>query len=252
MIADVDTPVVTTQECDLRMSRVRLDLHNHTSFSADGGLSPRELLEAARSRGMDCIAVTDHNTVKGALRALEVSSSDPSLPRVIPGIEVFSREGEVVGLYVQEDIPRGIPIEEAIERIRAAGGVVYLPHPFDVFRRGAVTGAERENAAALSDVVEVANGRALGPRAGSKSVKLAERHNKPQGAGSDAHHAKEVGRSYMVVGGLPTRDTLVGLLAAGSVENRLDFWDYALNWGRQASSPVTRVWRRLTGSLPKE
>lgn len=234
------------------MSRLRLDLHNHTSFSADGSLSPKELLNAARSRGLDCIAVTDHNTVKGALSALEISESDPSLPRVIPGVEVFTKDGEVIGLYVQEDIPKGTPLTEAVERIRRAGGVVYLPHPFDVFRRGAVCSAERENAAALSEVIEVANGRALGPRAGAKSVELATRHGKPRGAGSDAHHEGEVGRSYVVVSELPTRNTLVDLLATGSVENTLHFRDYVLNWGRQASSPPTRVLRRLAGALPKE
>ena len=234
------------------MPRLRLDLHNHTSFSADGGLSPAELLDEAKSRGLDCIAVTDHNTVRGALSAAEISESDPSLPKVIPGVEVFTADGEVIGLYVYDDIPSGTSISEAIERIRELGGVVYLPHPYDVFRRGAVSASERENAAALSDIVEVANGRALGPRAGAKSVGLAARHGKSQGAGSDAHHAQEVGRSYMLVRELPTRETLVGLVAAGTVANRLNSADYVLNWGRQASSPITRVWRRLTGALPKE
>jgi predicted metal-dependent phosphoesterase TrpH len=234
------------------MSRIRLDLHNHTSFSADGGMSPRELLVSARSRGLDCIAVTDHNTIEGALRALDISQSDPSLPRVIPGVEVFTADGEVVGLYMREDVPGGTPLTEAVERIRALGGVVYLPHPYDVFRRGAVHSGAREDAAALSDIVEVANGRALGPRAGAKSTRLAERHGKRQGAGSDAHHEGEVGRSYVYVSELPTRDSLVALLADADVENTLRFWDYVLNWGRQASSPLTRAWRRLTGALPKE
>ena len=234
------------------MPILRLDLHNHTSFSADGGLSPAELLDEARSRGLDCIAVTDHNTVRGALSAVEISESDASLPRVIPGVEVFTADGEVIGLYVCEDIPSGTSIPEAVERIRGLGGVVYLPHPYDVFRRGAVSASERENAAALSDIVEVANGRALGPRAGVRSAGLAARHGKSQGAGSDAHHAKEIGRSYVLVSELPTRETLADLVAAGSVENRLHLVDYVLNWGRQASSPIMRVWRRLTGALPKE
>jgi len=234
------------------MARLKLDLHNHTSFSADGGLTPAELLNEAKSHGIDCVAVTDHNTTRGALAALRLSESDPSLPRVIPGIEVFTREGEVIGLYVREDVPRGTSLDDAIERIRGLGGVVYLPHPYDVFRRGAVVPVERENAAAASDVVEVANGRALGPRAGSRSIGLAARHGKPGGAGSDAHHAKEVGRAYLLVDELPTRETLVDLVASAAVENKLHFGDYVLNWGRQASSPVTRVWRRLTGELPKE
>jgi predicted metal-dependent phosphoesterase TrpH len=235
-----------------RMSRLKLDLHNHTSFSADGGLTPGELLSAAKARGLDCIAVTDHNTVRGALKALSLSESDPSLPRVIPGIEVFTKDGEVIGLYVSEDIPKGTPLQQAVDRIRELGGLVYLPHPFDVFRRGAVVSGERENAAKYSDIVEVANGRALGARAGAKSGRLAALHGKPRGAGSDAHHKREVGRSYVIVSGLPARETLVELLSAGCVENRLRFWDYALNWGGQASSPMLRAWRKFTGALPKE
>ncbi len=234
------------------MSHLRLDLHNHTHFSADGRLSPEELLLAAKSRGLHCIAVTDHNTVKGALAALKISESDPSLPRVIPGVEVFTADGEVVGLYVQEEIPKGTSLAEAVGHIRAAGGVVYLPHPYDVCRRGAISRTQREAAAALSDVIEAANGRALGPRAGAKSASLAARHGKPRGAGSDAHAQAEVGRSYVVVDELPTRESLVRLLAAGDVENRLSFRDYVLNWGRQASSPPTRIWRRLAGALPEE
>jgi predicted metal-dependent phosphoesterase TrpH len=234
------------------MSRLRLDLHNHTSYSADGGLTPSELLNEARSRGLDCIAVTDHNTVRGALTALSLSECDPSLPRVIPGIEVFTNDGEVIGLYVREDIPKGTSLSQAVDRIRELGGLVYLPHPYDVFRRGAVSSDERENAARSSDVVEVANGRALGPRAGAKSGRLAACHGKPRGAGSDAHHKREVGRSYVLVSEMPSRDTLAKLLAAGSIENRLRFWDYALNWGGQASAPVTRAWRRIAGTLLKE
>ncbi len=231
---------------------MRLDLHNHTSYSADGGLTPAELLSEARSRGLDCIAVTDHNTVRGALTALGLSEADPTLPRVIPGVEVFTRDGEVIGLYVREDIPKGTPLTEAVDRIREQGGLVYLPHPFDVFRRGAVSGRERDNAARLADVVEVCNGRALGPRAGAKSGRLAALHGKSRGAGSDAHHKREVGRSCVVVSELPTRETLVELLLAGTIENRLHFWDYVLNWGGQASAPPTRVWRRMTGTLAKE
>lgn len=231
---------------------MRLDLHNHTSFSADGGLAPGELLSEAKSHGLDCIAVTDHNTVRGALGALGLSEADPSLPRVIPGVEVFTRDGEVIGLYIREDIPKGTSLQEAVGRIREQGGIVYLPHPYDVFRRGAVSGGERDHAAQFADVVEVSNGRALGPRAGTKSSRLAALHGKSRGAGSDAHRKREVGRSYVVVSGLPTKETLVDLLLAGTVENKLRFWDYVLNWGGQASAPLTRMWRRMAGTLSKE
>lgn len=209
-------------------------------------MAPGELLRIAQARGLDCIAVTDHNTVQGALRALELAEADPSLPRVIPGIELGTEAGEVIGLYVTEDIPKGLTLGQAVERIRDLGGLVYLPHPFDVFRRGAISRRERERAARLSDLIEAMNGRALGPRAGANSTRLAARHGKPRGAGSDAHHKAEVGRAWVVVDELPTRETLVGVVSAGEVGHCLRAWGYAVNWTRQASAPWTRAWRRLT------
>lgn len=227
-------------------------MHNHTSFSTDGLMSPRSLLVAAQAKGLGCIAVTDHNTVKGGVRALELADADPSLPRVIPGIELMTEVGEVVGLYVREEIPARIPLTEAVERIRELGGLVYLPHPFDVFRRGAIEPTEREKAAQLADLIEVVNGRALGPRAGIRSSQLAGRYAKPGGAGSDAHREREVGRAYVVVGRTPTRDDLVELVARGRVEHSLGAWEYGTNWFMQASSPMTRAWRKIKGNLPEE
>jgi predicted metal-dependent phosphoesterase TrpH len=77
---------------------LRLDLHNHTSHSADGTMNPRTLLERAAAEGIACLAVTDHNTVRGGLEALAFAEADPSLPRVIPGVELRTQVGEVIGL----------------------------------------------------------------------------------------------------------------------------------------------------------
>jgi len=229
---------------------VRLDLHNHTSFSADGLIAPGDLLETARAKGLHCIAVTDHNTVRGAMQALALSEADSSFPRVIPGVELATEDGEVVGLYVKDEIPKGLSLEDAVSRIRSLGGLVYLPHPYDVFRRGAISRGRRSDAAELCDLVEVANGRALGPRAGIRSSRLAARHARPRGAGSDAHRRQEVGRAWVEVAALPTRETLLELVSKGEVRHSLRFWGYVLNWGSQASSPWTRGWRRITGRLP--
>ncbi len=120
-------------------SGLRLDLHNHTSFSSDGLMSPAELLAAAGRNNVDCIAVTDHNTLEGALWALELSQADPSLPRVIPGIEVSTADGDVIGLYVREPIPSGLSVAETMDLIREQDGLVYLPHPYGVARRGTIS-----------------------------------------------------------------------------------------------------------------
>ena len=229
-------------------SGLRLDLHNHTVFSSDGLLSPRELLVEAAARGISCIAITDHDTVEGALKAAGLADADPFLPRVIPGLELSTGAGEVIGLYVREDIPARLPIDEAIKRIRGQGGLVYLPHPFDWLRRGAIEPRERERIAAQSDIIEVVNGRSLGPWCSRRAYGLARQLGKPCGAGSDAHRAAEVGLAYIVVDAVPTRDTLLSLLEQGRVENGLNPKEYTLNWGFQSLSPFTRVRRRLTAA----
>jgi len=225
----------------------RLDLHNHTDCSADGLMSAASLLETARSRGIDVVAVTDHNSVRGALQSLELAAADPSLPRVIPGIELLTAEGEIIGLYVQEDIQPGLSLAESAALIREQGGLVYLPHPYDVFRRGTVARDARGRAAELADIIEVVNGRSLSPRATKKAAALAERLAKVRGAGSDAHCRAEVGVACVVVEAGPSRDTLVALLEAGRLENGLNPREYTLNWGMQSLAPVTRMCRRVAG-----
>ncbi len=231
---------------------LRLDLHNHTAYSSDGVMAPLELLEAARDRGVGCIAVTDHNTVDGALEALALAEADSTLPRVIPGVEVAAAEGDVVALYVLESIPKGRPALDTIALIRERGGVVYLPHPCDVVRRGAISSRVREQAAEQSDLVEVLNGRALTAWSVRNSDRLARRHGRPRAAGSDAHGPTEVGRAYVTVERCPTRDDLVELVASGTLREGLHWYEYATNWALQPLAGLTRIRRegrqRLLGA----
>jgi predicted metal-dependent phosphoesterase TrpH len=228
---------------------VRLDLHNHTIFSSDGVMTPEELLDAARKNGVGCIAITDHNTIEGALAAVALAESDPTLPRVIPGIEVSTADGDVIGLFVSKSIPKGLPVQESIALIREQGGLVYLPHPYDIIRRGTIASKEREQAAAQSDLVEALNGRSLSRVSVNNSEGLARRHHKPWGAGSDAHTSREVGRAYVTVERCPTRDDLVDMVAAGTLRGGLHWYEYALNWALTPLSALTRIRRKSIRKL---
>ena len=232
-------------------SSLRLDLHNHTCYSADGLMSPAVLLEAARAKGIQCLAVTDHNTVRGALEAVTLAENDITLPRVIPGVELTTDDGEIIGLYVWEDIPSGLSLLESVTRIRGQGGLVYLPHPYALFRRGAISRGERARAAELSDIIEVVNGRALGPDAARKARRLARKAGRPAGAGSDAHHEAGVGTAYVTVEAYPSRDILVQLVAEGTIDHTLGAREYVANWGMQFRAPITRVRRRFNGELAR-
>jgi predicted metal-dependent phosphoesterase TrpH len=223
----------------------KLDLHNHTNYSSDGVLPPAALLNMAKQRGLDCLAITDHDSVRGALEAASLALADPTLPRVIPGVELTTRVGEIIGLYVSEDIPKRLPLNEAVTRIREQGGLVYLPHPFDYLRRGTISPRERLRAAQWADIIEVVNGRSLGPGPAKKAAALAEKLGKPAGAGSDAHWPSEVGTVYVVTAALPTVETLVDLLAAGHVQGGMRSRQYVLNWGLKSLAPVTRLRSRL-------
>ena len=174
-----------------------LDLHNHTRYSRDGTMTPQELLERAAARGVDALAVTDHDCLRGALECAALAAADPSLPRVIVGEEMASCQGDLVGLFLTRQIPGGLDVLDTISLVREQGGLVYLPHPFDSLRRATMAPDWVDRVAAAADVVEVANGRALTWEANRRALQLASRHATRLGAGSDAHYPGEVGRTYL-------------------------------------------------------
>jgi predicted metal-dependent phosphoesterase TrpH len=172
---------------------MRLDLHLHTRDSWDSLSDPEQVLTHGLERGLDRIAITDHNRIEVAL---EMAARHPE--HVIPGEEVRTREGvDLIGLYLREEIPEGTPADEACRRIRAQGGVVYLPHPFAP-GKGA-SGRHAERLAPQVHVVEVFNARLRSDVRNVRAAELAARHGLPGGAGSDAHTVGEVGSTWVEV-----------------------------------------------------
>jgi predicted metal-dependent phosphoesterase TrpH len=204
---------------------LRVDMHLHTRHSRDCLTAPREVLAAAERRGIDRLVVTDHDEIAGAMELREI---DPV--RVIVGEEVKTREGfDVIGIFLSELIPAGTPARETCERIRAQGGVVYLPHPFDGTRSGGV--GVLEALADLVDVVEVHNARCWPPSLNERARRWAEARGKLMGAGSDAHTVREVGRGYVAMPPFEhDRASFLAALGAGRVEGRVN------------TSPAYRLW----------
>jgi predicted metal-dependent phosphoesterase TrpH len=170
---------------------IRVDLHNHTHYSPDSILSPRDFVREARRRHLDIVAVTDHNTIRGALAVRELSDQP-----VIIGEEVRSSDGEILGLFLSEDVPKGLPASETIARIRDQGGLVGVPHPFDSLR----SALNEDVALALIgqiDFIEALNARMVFPAHNDKARTFAAAHSLPTSAGSDAHSPREVGRCYV-------------------------------------------------------
>jgi predicted metal-dependent phosphoesterase TrpH len=178
-----------------RRPLIDVDLHMHTDHSYDCATPVEVLLATARAQGLGAIAVTDHNEISGALEAAsQAAGSDAHPPvKVIVGEEVKTAEqGEVIGLFIQEKIPRGLSLQETVTEIKRQGGLVYVPHPFD--RMHAVPDYAHL-LAILDDVdaIEVFNPRVAIGAFNDEAVRFAAKYRLPAGAGSDSHVAQGLG-----------------------------------------------------------
>jgi predicted metal-dependent phosphoesterase TrpH/glycosyltransferase involved in cell wall biosynthesis len=167
------------------------DLHMHTNWSHDCSIDVDELLAHAESEGLGAIAITDHNVFGGALEAIEAARTRKLV--VIPGEEIKTgADGEVIGLFLQEEIPRGLTFGETVAAIRAQGGLVYVPHPFDRLH-SIPSSATLQRHLAEIDVFEVYNARLLFEAYNDEAVRFARKYNLTAAAGSDAHVLQGVG-----------------------------------------------------------
>jgi len=177
-----------------RLRRRRLidvDLHMHTDHSSDCATPVEVLLDTARRQGLGAIAVTDHNEISGALEARE-KAADFGV-KVIVGEEVMTAtQGEVIGLFIEEKIPRGMTLQETVAEIKRQGGLVYVPHPFD--RMHAVPDYEHLLAIVDDvDAIEVFNPRVAIGAFNEEAERFAAKYRMVAGAGSDSHVAQGLG-----------------------------------------------------------
>ena len=161
------------------------DLHLHTSWSSDCSVEVEDVLDHAQAVGLGAIAVTDHNVFGGALEAVELARDRDLI--VIPGEEVKTDgEGEVIGLFLKEEIPRGMSFSDTVAAIKAQGGFVYVPHPFDRMHSIPKPSTLHRHLADV-DVFEVYNARLLFDAYNDEALRFARKYNLTMGAGSDAH-----------------------------------------------------------------
>lgn len=173
----------------------RIDLHTHTWASPDSLTDPRDLVAHARDIGLNRVAVTDHNTIEGALAAYALA---PDL--IIVGQEIDTATGgELIAYFVQEQVPPHLPAEEAVRRLRAQGAVISISHPLDVWRGSAM--GEKNTLAIIAqvDALEVFNARCLRMEFNRRAAALAARYGKSGTAGSDAHTLRELGAGYLTL-----------------------------------------------------
>ncbi len=189
----------------MTQSLIRAEFHCHTVYSPDSLVELSALLKACDARGIDKIAITDHGSIQGALKAYRMAPD-----RVIVAEEIETPEGEILGYFMTEEIPQGLPAVEVVRRLREQGAFISLAHPFDPHRSW-WTEKTLDQILPYLDGLEVFNARCLREEYNQAAYEFALEHGKALMAGSDAHTLKELGRATMT---MPRFDDAEGLRAA--------------------------------------
>lgn len=171
-----------------------------------------KIVSRCQEVGINCIAICDHGTAEGALKMREISPFP-----VIVAEEILTPHGEIMGMFLEETIPSGLSVEQTISRIRAQGGLVCIPHPFDIFRGSALRSNILEEIAEQIDILEVLNSRYILGRSSTKALAFALKYGIAQSAGSDAHTLPEIGNAYVEMPEFNGRDDFLEALEKGKI-----------------------------------
>lgn len=185
----------------------------HTWHSVDSYMSYDQLIKVCVAKGIDCIAVADHGTTRGAR---DIEKMAPF--RIIVCEEILTPYGEVMGMFLKGDIPPKLPLDKAIEAIRQQEGLVNIPHPFDMVRPSAFRNAAiLESIADQIDIIEVFNARSMFPGTESRARRFANMHHKLISAGSDGHSPQEIGCVHVNLPDFKTKEEFLASLAVAEI-----------------------------------
>lgn len=194
---------------------LKADLHIHTEYSRDCNMSLEEIINRCLKTKINCVAISDHGTVEGALKMQTVAPF-----RVIVAEEILTPHGEIMGIFLKEGIPSGISIEEAISQIKAQDALVCLPHPFDPFRGLRLDSKSMDELAEQIDIVEVFNARSPLSGLATKARNFAAKYDLPGIVGSDAHTPNEIGYTYIEMPEFNDKDDFREALRKGKISTR--------------------------------
>ncbi len=217
--------------------QVKADLHVHTTYSSDSIITPKEVVFYAKKRGLNAVAVTDHNKVEGAQKIAKQTDF-----LIIPGTEVSSMHGHIVGLNVNTLIPRGLSADETVDRIHEAGGIVIACHPFALMKSSI-----GKHVSGKFDAVETINASAFPfNRATSKANQLAERLKLPKVAGTDAHYGPVIGQAYTLIYAEPNVEAMIKAIKKGQCKPAGTGISLRLRLGHQARFLLKYLNKRKT------
>ena len=211
---------------------IKLDLHVHSQYSEDAIGRPEDIVKSLKNRGLQGVAITDHNTIEGALKALKIKPKDFI---VIPGIEISTADGHMLALNVKENFPRNLSVEETVEMILDKGGMPLVPH---LFRK--MSGIKKEKLETIYKKIpamEVFNGCSL-PKTNIKTAKVAKEFNLGGTGGSDAHDSLYAGYAYTIIES--TDMSIDSILSEINKKN---------TWGEGATMPIQYRRDRMLKSI---
>jgi predicted metal-dependent phosphoesterase TrpH len=183
-------------------------MHVHSKYSSDSTIPIRDIVHSWKHTGILPL-VCDHNSVNGSIDVYrEIRQTNPEIPEILAE-EILTSEGEIIGAFLQEEIPALLSAEETLDRIRDQGAISLVPHPFCSFRTSVIRPDVLDRVAGRVDIIEGFNGRAIDERDNTYARRYAVVYGKPVSAGSDAHTAGELGRTYT---GMEPFDSPKGLL----------------------------------------
>ena len=174
-----------------------------------------QVIKRCLEANINCLAIADHGTITGALKLKEMAPF-----KVIVAEEILTPFGEIMGLFLKEEIPNKLSAEETVSRIKTQGGLVCIPHPYDRFRLSALEDEKLEEIMPQVDIIEVFNARSLSPGSSAKAWQLAQKYGKFASAGSDAHIPSEIGNVYIEMPDFNDNDQFLVSLAQGKISGR--------------------------------
>ncbi|MPZ50670.1 MAG: PHP domain-containing protein [Dehalococcoidia bacterium] len=192
--------------------KLRADFHSHSHYSRDSVINPRMFVDECVRKGVNCIAVTDHNEIEGAFVIQKLAPF-----KVIIGEEVKTSEGEIIGLFLKEFVPRDMTPEETVLAIHEQGALAVVPHPFDVFRRSVITKDALERVKTDVDAIEGFNCRNILSKHDQKARDLAAGVSKPMTLGTDSHSPWEIGGALLEMDDFETPQELLAALPSGRI-----------------------------------
>ncbi len=181
----------------------------------DCSTSLEEIISRCLETGINCIAIADHGSIEGALKMQSLAPFP-----VIIAEEILTPHGEIMGMFLKEGIPTGLPIEQAVSHIKAQGALVCIPHPFDTLRGLRLDSQRLEKLVEQIDIIEVFNARSPLLRSSTKARTFARKHDLPGTAGSDAHSPNEIGNTYVEMPEFNGRDDFLQALRKGEIFRR--------------------------------